>query len=125
MGVKKILVVDDEEQFTHMVKLNLEETGQCQVKVENKGARALAAAREFIPDVIFLDIIMPDIDGPQLLKDFKADALLRNVPVVFLTALVTKDEVSVAGAVIAGNAFLSKPVTTDQLIACINEQARA
>ncbi len=121
MEKKKVLIVDDEEQFTRMVKLNLEETGDYEVTVENRGKQALAAARKARPDIIFLDIIMPDIDGPQLLKDFRNDPFFNNVPVVFLTALVTQTEVGERGAVIAGNAFIAKPVTTVQLVACIRE----
>ena len=121
MEQKKILFVDDEEQLTRMVKLNLEETGDYDVTVVNKGRQALAIARTVKPDMVFLDIIMPDIDGPQLLKDFRADPVLSRIPVVFLTALVNASEVSERGAMIAGNAFLAKPVTTEQLIACIKE----
>ena len=124
MERKKILIVDDEEQFTQMIKLNLEETGDYAVTVENKGRQALAVARGVKPDIIFLDVIMPDIDGPQLLKDFRDDPLFSQVPIVFLTALVTQAEVGDKGAVIAGNAFIAKPVTTQQLVSCIRENLR-
>jgi Response regulators consisting of a CheY-like receiver domain and a winged-helix DNA-binding domain len=107
-----------------MVKLNLEETGDYSVTVENKGRQALSAARSVKPDIVFLDIIMPDIDGPQVLKDFRDDPLFNKVPIVFLTALVSQSEVGERGAVIAGNAFLAKPVTTEQLVACIRENLR-
>jgi len=61
------------------------------------------------------------MDGPQVLAMFREDAMLKNIPVVFLTALVTKDEVPMDGSVIAGNAFLAKPVTTEQMVLCIKD----
>ncbi|MFH1062168.1 MAG: response regulator [Candidatus Omnitrophota bacterium] len=117
----KVLIVDDEPNFTQMIKLNLEASGGYIVRVENKGAKAVEVARGFIPQIIFLDIVMPDMDGPQILAMCREDSLLKKVPVVFLTALVTKDEVTVDGAFIGGNAFLAKPVTTEQLITCIKD----
>lgn len=117
----KVLIVDDEPNFTQMIKLNLEANGQYLVRVENKGSRAVEVARGFLPQIIFLDIIMPDMDGPQILAMCREDSVLKNIPVVFLTALVTKDELNTDGAFIAGNAFLAKPVATEQLIACIKD----
>ncbi len=124
MDKKRILIVDDEPDFTQMIKLNLEEAGGYEVFTENHGSRALATAREFKPDMIFLDIIMPDMDGTQLLALLREDEGLKNIPVVFLTALVTKDEITEAGASIAGNMFLAKPVTTERLIASIEENLK-
>ena len=121
MDKKRILVVDDEPNFTHMIKLNLEETGNYEVLTENQGSCVLATARQFKPDMIFLDIIMPDMDGPELLSMLREDAQLKDIPVVFLTALITKDEITEDGSVIAGNAFLAKPVKTEQLIAAIKD----
>ncbi|MBU1045098.1 MAG: response regulator [Candidatus Omnitrophica bacterium] len=115
----KVLIVDDEPNFAQMLKLNLEATGGYIVRVENQGSKAIEAARGFMPRIIFLDIVMPDMDGPQILALCREDALLKNVPVVFLTALVPKDELSLDGPFIAGNAFLAKPVTTEQLVTCI------
>lgn len=63
---KKILIVDDEEDFTKLIKLNLERTGEYEVEIENGGLRGLAAAREFKPDLILLDILMPDMEGGEV-----------------------------------------------------------
>ena len=124
MDKKRILIVDDEPDFTHMIKLNLEATGDYEVVTENQGSKALGVAREFKPDMIFLDIIMPDMDGPQLLALLRSDDGLKSIPVVFLTALVTKDEITEEGATIAGNMFLAKPVTTERLISSIKENLK-
>ena len=63
MSRKRILVIDDEASFTRNLKLNLEETGEYEVREENKGTEGLTAAREFRPDLILLDVIMPDMAG--------------------------------------------------------------
>ncbi len=66
MKKKKILVVDDERGFTKMVKLNLEANGNYDVKIQNNPLEALQTAVEFKPDVILLDVIMPDMEGPDV-----------------------------------------------------------
>lgn len=114
---KKVLFVDDEANFTNMVKMNLDETGEYEVKVENNGKRALACAKQFKPDLIFLDVVMPDIDGPSIMNQIKEDKDLKDTPIVFLTALAIKNGASVVG----GHKFLAKPVSIRQLIACIKE----
>ncbi|MFH2146206.1 MAG: response regulator [Candidatus Omnitrophota bacterium] len=119
MQKKKILVVDDEENFCQTVKFNLEQTGNFEVRVETDSKRALEAARAFRPDFIFLDIVMPDMDGPQVMNNIHKDVFLKDVPIVFLTALVTKEEETLEGGTIAGRNFLSKPVTTEKLVECI------
>lgn len=121
MGKKKILVVDDETGFTRMVKLNLESTGDYEVWTENQGTRAIEAARSVQPDLIFLDIIMPDTEGSEIARQLKADAALSKVPVIFLTATITTDEVRQTGGVIGGQSFLAKPVTLKQLTDSINK----
>lgn len=108
---KRILLVDDEASFTRLMKLNLETNAEYDVQVENDGSRALATARAFQPDLILLDVIMPDIDGGQIASELRADPKLKKVPVVFLTAVVSKNEVVERGDVIGGQTFLAKPVT--------------
>ena len=123
---KKILLVDDEEAFTKVVKLNLDATGKYEVKTENKGARALESARGFKPDLIFLDIVMPDTEGSEVALQLKNDKDLKSTPIVFLTATVTPDEVGMgsSGRNIGGQTFLAKPVSTQQMMDCIERHAR-
>src|SRR5579884_1535691 len=106
---KRILVVDDERDMTLLVKLNLQKTGRYEVKEENRATRALATAREYKPDLILLDVMMPEMDGGDVLAQFKDDANLRSVPVIFLTATVLKEEVSSQGGTIGGYPFIPKP----------------
>jgi len=116
---KRILIIDDEEDFGKMVKLNLERTSEFVVKTETKGANALKTARDFKPDLIFLDVIMPDVDGGEVMAQLKEYNEFKNIPVVFLTAIITDKEASSQDGVVAGRPFLAKPITTAKLIACI------
>src|SRR5262245_23773358 len=118
---KRILKVDDEVSFARMVKLNLEKTGAFDVRTENKATYALAAAREFKPDLIILDVIMPNMDGGDVSNQFKRDRQLRDTPIIFLTATVSKREAGEGGLNSGGALFLAKPVSVETLVARINE----
>lgn len=124
-GKKRILMIDDEVSFARMVKLNLEKTGQFEVRTENKPTYALAAAREFKPDLILLDVIMPSMDGGDVSNQFKRDRQLKDVPIVFLTATVSRRESGDAGLNSGGDLFLAKPVSVEALIQCINDRLAA
>lgn len=121
MEKKKILLVDDEEGFTRIVKLNLEATAKYAVRIENKGSLALAAVKEFKPDLILLDVIMPDMAGSDVAAQIKEDDETKNIPIVFLTAAVTKKELDGSCSLIGGRPFIAKPVNLKELIYCIEK----
>jgi two-component system, OmpR family, response regulator len=116
---KKILVVDDEPSMTRMLRRNLESTGKYEVRTENSGETGLATARVFRPDFILLDVMMPGLDGGEVAARLKDDQALAKIPVVFLTAIVQKEETSSTGSTIGGCEYLAKPVKTEDLVACI------
>lgn len=122
---KKILVVDDEVMMTRMLKRSLEATGNYEVQELNHGARVLEVCRTFMPDLVLLDVMMPDMDGGEVAAALSEDSELNVVKIVFLTAIVTKDEVPPTGADISGRTFLAKPVKTADLVACIEAQLNA
>ncbi len=122
MEKKRILVVDDEAGITRTLKLYLEGTGSYEVRTENEGGRAVQAAREFNPDLIMLDLVMPDTDGAMVASELGGDADLQNIPIIFLTALVSKQEVGAHGKDIGGHPFLAKPVDPARVVECIEEQ---
>lgn len=117
----KILLVDDEEAFTKVTKLTL--TGY-DLQIENDSTRALVSAREFKPDLILLDVMMPNFDGGDVAAQIRADAELKDVPIVFLTALVTEKE-SARHPMMGGYPFIAKPVTPEQLVQNIEKFLRA
>jgi len=122
MSKKMILVVDDEASLTRMLRRNLEATGKYEVKEENSGAQAYASAKQFQPDMILLDVMMPDIDGGAVAAQIQDDENLKHIPIVFLTAIVQKEEAEDTGSNIGGRTFLAKPVKLDDLITCIENK---
>ena len=118
---KRIFIVDDESGFTRLLKLTLENTGRYEVLEENDGTKAWLKAREFKPDIIFLDIVMPKIDGGDVAQQIRADPLLAGVPIVFLTAIVSPTE---AKHDIGGFPFLAKPVSLEAITRCIDEHVQ-
>lgn len=121
MSKKRILLVDDEAGFSRLLKLNLEQTNEYVVQVENSAPDALSRAEQFQPDLMLLDVMMPAMDGGELAARLSAKPKLKGVPIVFLTAAVKKEEVSSHGGQIGGYPFLAKPVDVPQVIACIQQ----
>jgi CheY-like chemotaxis protein len=118
---KRILIVDDEVGFTHLLRLNLSSTGKYSVQSENSALRALGAVRQFRPDLILLDVMMPDLDGGAVAAQLQGHSDTRNIPVVFVTAAVRKDEIAARDGRIGGDLFVSKPVELDTLVHRIDQ----
>jgi len=118
MQQKRILIIDDEATFTRMVRINLEQTKRYVVREENRALHALTTAREFKPDLILLDVIMPGADGGEIASRIKTDHTLKHVPVIFLTATVSKREAA-EGVFTGGYLFLPKPVSLKNLVECM------
>ena len=116
---KRILVVDDQARNTRLVRLYLEGTNDYVVREENDAMAALSAAKEFQPHLILLDVMMPGMDGGELAACFQANPKLKAVPIVFLTAAVTKGEVEAGRGLVGGVPFLAKPVVLVELVACL------
>jgi two-component system, OmpR family, response regulator len=125
MDKKRILIVDDEPSITRLLKLNLEQTNDYVVRDENSPREALAAAEEFQPDLIFLDVMMPDMDGGDLVSRFHAHPTLKQVPIVFLTAVVKREELRHHHGLIGGMPFLAKPVNLHEVLGCLERHLGA
>ena len=121
---RRILIVDNDTNATHLVRILLEKTGQYLVLEENSSTRAYRSARIFRPDLILLDVVMPIRDGGEIAAQIRADPELHNTPIIFLTALVTPTEAK-AGVHIDGHPFLAKPINIQELISTIDERLSA
>ena len=119
---KRILVVDDEPDFTNLLKLTLESHGYYEVREENDAEAARAAAREFDPDLVVLDIMMPQLDGSEVAAALKQDPMTREVPVIFLTALVSKEDAPMGTCSSGGHTFLPKDIRLEKLMRCIEDK---
>jgi CheY-like chemotaxis protein len=115
MKQKRILIVDDEPGFTRLMRLTLEGTGKFIVEEVNDGRRAVEVARYFKPDIIFLDVVMPEVDGGEVATRIRSDQELAKIPVIFLTAIVSPKEARHEKA-IGGFPFLAKPVSVETIV---------
>ena len=125
MKTKRILVVDDEVNVTRTMKVILERAGTYLVQTENQATHALAAARAFHPDLVLLDVMMPDMSGGAVAAQIHADAALKHVPIVFLTGIVNKKDAGDEGIEVGGQRFLAKPVNLSALINCIEANTKS
>lgn len=120
MNKTRILVVDDEPNLSGLVRLFLEKTQRFHVRVENRSAAALSAAREFRPEIILLDVDMPGKDGGEVSREIQADPTFRHVPILFFTSLISREEAGQQESIRGGKRFLAKPVDPKVLVATVD-----
>ena len=116
MNKKRILLIDDEVGFTRLFKLNLEQNADYEVRVENWATKALDAAREFRPDLVLLDIIMPHMIGHELAAHLRGDASLKRTPIVFLSAVGGRKPTEPSTRTLGEYPYIRKPATLEELI---------
>lgn len=92
--MKKVLLVDDEDDILKIGKLSLEAIGRFEAVIANNAVDALALAASERPDLILMDMMMPGMDGLSALAKLQQDAVLKHIPVVFMTAKVQRSEVA-------------------------------
>jgi DNA-binding response OmpR family regulator len=119
MSKKRILIVDDDLACARILKVGLEQAGGYDVYAEPRARHALCAAREFRPDLVLLDVCMIDGDGGDVAFHLRRDERLRNVPIVFLTSIISHEEARNANALQGAFHYLAKPVRLERVIACI------
>ncbi|MFA5118910.1 MAG: response regulator [Candidatus Omnitrophota bacterium] len=119
--MKRILVIDDEQDFCFFVKKNLELTGNFMVETCNDGREGVAKTKELRPDMVLLDIMMPGINGADVAEAIKGNESTRNIPIAFLTALVKEEEAKTNQNWIGGEFFVAKPIKIRELVSVINE----
>jgi len=118
----RILVVDDIPDNVEILRMRLGSLGY-EVVVAEDGEQALAVVRETPPDLILLDIMMPRIDGLEVVRRLKADATLPFIPVILVTAKASPTDV-VAGLDAGGDDYLSKPIEHGALVARVRAMLR-
>ncbi len=114
----KVLVVDDEPEITDIVETFLTEAGYT-VSVENHSRQAIAKAIQFKPDVVILDIMMPELDGYAICQEIKQDPKLANVPIIFLTGKDRNDDMGRSFKA-GGDMFIKKPFSCERLLEIVN-----
>jgi two-component system, OmpR family, response regulator len=109
----RVVVVDDEPSLTDLLAMALRYEGW-DVRSAGDGRTAIKLVREFRPDVVVLDIMLPDVDGMQVLSRLRADR--QDIPVLFLTAKDSVDD-RIAGLTAGGDDYVTKPFSLEELVA--------
>ena len=113
--LRRILVVDDDRDVLKIVCVVLESMGHFEAGPCGTARGAVEAARSFEPDLILLDVMMPEMDGPAVLKALRADPATEAIPVIFMTAKIMPNETNrYASLGVAG--IIAKPFNTRSLI---------
>lgn len=120
MKEKKILVVDDEKDLRETIKMMLEAAGGYKVETASDGKEAVKKAHLVKPDLVILDIRMPEMDGLQTLKLLKESTATMAIPVVMLTAL-TDDIFRLKTSQLYDEDYITKPIRADELVARIEK----
>ncbi len=111
----RVLVVDDEENITFLLDSALRHFGY-DVRVANNGRDAIADVGKFVPDVVLLDVMLPDLDGFEIVRRLRLDG--TKVPILFLSARDTTED-KVRGLTLGGDDYVTKPFSLEEVIARI------
>ena len=104
-----------------MLKLNLHHTGRYTAEVVNDAAEAVAVAERFTPDVVLLDLMMPGLDGSEVAARLHSVPRFHDLPIIFLTAAVKKQEVAAGGGMRGGIPFVAKPIEFQEVVSHIDK----
>ena len=124
MDKKKVLIIDDEENFCKLVKKNIEQAGEFVVYIAINGEDGVKLAGGVKPDLILLDVVMPEMDGTDVASQIRNDKDIKDIPIVFLTAMVREEEADSQASLTMGYSLLAKTVTVGELIACIKKNIK-
>ncbi len=109
-----VLIVDDEADLASLVEFNLRQAG-LDTAIAHTGERALQLARQRAPDVVLLDLMLPDISGKEVCRQLRADARTRDVPIVMLTARGEESD-RVEGFEVGADDYVAKPFSPRELV---------
>ena len=124
MEKKRILVIDDDEHIANLLKLRLESAGEYEVKVLFEATDIIGQVRAFKPDVILLDLLMPDIGGLEARRRLNNDAGTHAIPIIVISAL-SKDIDKLKAYKLGIIDYIVKPFDPKLLIATIEKAIRA
>lgn len=114
-GRRKALVVDDDEELVELIRDALERDGRFEVRVANNGFDAGMMVKEYRPDIIVLDIMLPDINGKEVCQRVRSDSSLDETRIICISGMVEQDKIADLRAAGADD-FLQKPFEVDSLI---------
>ena len=116
----KVLLIDDDEGFCFFVRKKLNDTGYFEVLTASKGTEGLELARTQWPDIILIDIVMPDLSGEEVAEKLNNQPETMDIPKIFLTALAADEEPDIGVLKkIKGSHFIAKPLRPKDLMMAI------
>ena len=118
---KSILIVDDEKDILDSLSVFLKRNGYGVLLAET-GEEALRLAKRELPNLIILDLILPDIDGSDVAADLLRLPSTRDIPVIFLTSIMTKPEQEEAGEIIANRCIVAKPCKPEEILSLVKSR---
>lgn len=117
----KILIVEDDEMLADAYRLKLEERKDIEMALAKDGKEALEKQKEFQPDMIILDLLMPNVDGYEVLETWKSEGISAKVPVLVATNVSEFDSIQRAMQAGASDYFVKSDVMTDELLRKIDQ----
>lgn len=114
-GKRKALLVDDDEELVEMLRDVLEADGRFEVRIANNGFDAGMMVKEYHPDIIVLDVMLPDINGKEVCQRVRSDSAMDDVKIICISGMVEQDKIADLKAS-GANEFLQKPFDVDSLV---------
>ncbi|MCI1943836.1 response regulator transcription factor [Clostridium luticellarii] len=122
MSQKKILIVDDEEHICELIGFNLRKNGYNTI-VSGNGSNGLKLAREEKPDLILLDVMLPELDGYEVCKEIRKDSVISSTPIIMITARGEEFD-KVLGLELGADDYITKPFSIRELVARVKAVLR-
>lgn len=120
MAIKRILIVDDDEITLKLLEQHLLSAGYPVLKAKN-GKQAIELAKAKKPALILLDVVMPEVDGADVAQFLRDDPATKDIPIIFLTAMLKKEEEQRIGNAIGKNLFIAKPYDKNKLLEIVRK----
>lgn len=114
-GRRKALIVDDDEELVELIRDALEADGRFEIRVANNGFDAGMMVKEYHPDIIVLDVMLPDINGKEVCQRVRSDSNLDDVKIICISGMVEQDKIEDLKAS-GANEFVQKPFEVEQLV---------
>ena len=114
-GKRKVLIVDDDEELVELIADVLDRDGRFEVRIANNGFDAGMVVKEYRPDLIVLDVMLPDINGKEVCQRVRSDKTMDDVKIICISGMVEEDKVGELRAVGADD-FMHKPFEVDRLV---------
>ncbi len=115
----RVLIIDDDPFIIKVVRVMLKVHGMEVFEAPN-GTQGLAATKELLPDVVLLDIMMPDLNGFEVCKAIRLDDETREIPIIFVSAVTAPEQIK-KGLSLGAQGYLTKPFETDGIVSKIQE----